>query len=127
MATLILAALVHEFNMLRVIPECEKYGINAAIIAKIIEDNNLNFDGKWYINDGARSIRHETNFQEYLIKYFGFRKAYCNLKIKYRRPYGWLVNLIYPFRNYISGKSKIGSLVSGILKMEQIVREDRVE
>ena len=52
-----------EFNMLRVIPKNEKKGINAAIIAKILEDNNEKLEGGWYINDGARSIRHETAFQ----------------------------------------------------------------
>lgn len=46
------------------------------MVARILEDNNDRLNKGFYINDGARSIRHETAFQDYLEKYFGFRKAY---------------------------------------------------
>lgn len=55
----------------------------------------MNFD---YINDGARSISHETNIQEFLIKKFKFRKAYCKLNIIYNSRIGFLVKLLYFFR-----------------------------
>ena len=32
--------------------------------------------GGYYLCDGQRNIRHQTNFQEFLVKYFGFRYAY---------------------------------------------------
>lgn len=112
-----------EFNMLRVIPECERLGINAAICSAILEDNNDRFDGKWYINDGARSIRHETAFQDYLEKYFGFRKAFCKLEIMYRNPYGLVIKMLFPFRQIIGTSSRVGSIISSLLKMEEIRRE----
>ena len=112
-----------EFNMLRVIPKNEKKGINAAIIAKILEDNNEKLEGGWYINDGARSIRHETAFQDYLEKYFGFRKAYCKLHIYYRFPVGIIIKLLYPLRKYFNSESKVGSIINSLLKMEEICRE----
>ena len=55
----------------------------------------MNFD---YINDGARSISHETNIQEFLIKKFKFRKAYCKLNVIYNLRIGFLVKLLYSFR-----------------------------
>ena len=112
-----------EFNMLRVIPECERLGINAAICSAILEDNNDRFDGRWYINDGARTIRHETAFQDYLEKYFGFRKAFCRLEIMYRNPYGLVIKMLFPFRKIIGTSSRFGSIISSVLKMEEIRRE----
>ena len=51
--------------------------------------NKKNFK---YINDGARSISHETNIQEFLIQKFRFRKAYCKLNIIYSRDIRLLVS-----------------------------------
>jgi len=51
-----------------------------------------------YVNDGARSISHETNIQEFLMQKFKFRKAYCKLNIIYSKPIGTLVKMLYPFR-----------------------------
>lgn len=101
-----------EFSMLRVIPEYEKYGINAALVYHVVNDN-IDYG---YINDGSRSIRHETAFQDYLEKYFGFRKAYCNLHIAYRPIIKIIVKLLYPFRNYMP------SVIVGVLKMEEVMR-----
>lgn len=111
-----------EFSVLRACPESEKKGINAAMVAAIVEDYNDRLGKNFYINDGARSIRHETAFQDYLEKYFGFRKAYCKLNIMYRFPLGVMVSVLYPFRNRISADGKLGSLISGVLKMEELSR-----
>ena len=51
-----------------------------------------------YVNDGARSISHETNIQSYLIDKFKFRKAYCKLNIIYSPKIKLILTLIYPFR-----------------------------
>ncbi len=114
-----------EFNVLRVNPESERLAINAAIVAGILEKYNDRLGKDFYINDGSRAIRHETAFQDYLEKYFGFRKAYCKLNIKYRFPIGMAIKVLYPFRNIISKESSIGSLVSGVLVMEEISRSCR--
>lgn len=65
-----------EFNVLRTNPESERYGVNAAMVNKILEDYNDRLGNDFYINDGERATRHETAFQDYLEKYFGFSKAY---------------------------------------------------
>ena len=111
-----------EFSVLRVMPETERMGINAAMVAGILEYYNNRFNGKFYINDGSRTIRHETAFQDYLEKYFDFRKAYCRLNIRYRKGFGILIKVLYPFRNIIKPDSRLGSKISGILKMEEICR-----
>ncbi|MBU5680968.1 hypothetical protein [Blautia sp. MSJ-9] len=86
-----------DFNVLRVKPEAERNGINAAMVAGILEDNRMKLEKGIYINDGSRSIRHETAFQDYLEKYFGFRKAYCKLHILYRFPLNVMVKILFPF------------------------------
>lgn len=56
--------------------------------------------------------------------YFCFRKAYCKLNICYRFPVRIIIKFLYPFRRYINNKSKLGSLVSSLLKMEEIYRNE---
>ncbi len=112
-----------NFTVLRTIPETEKLAINAAMVNGILEHYKDRFDGKFYINDGARAIRHETAFQDYLEKYFNFRKAYCRLNIRYKKGFGAAIKMLYPFRKLIPGKTGIGSMLAGLLKMEEIRRK----
>lgn len=115
-----------DFNMLRVKPECESQAINAALVAGLCEyfADRLQEGTGFYICDGARNIYHETAFQDYLEKYFGFRKAYCHLNLLYRRPFGALVNILMPFRSilYKIDNFAIISKINAILRMEEIGR-----
>ena len=54
--------------------------------------------GMKYVNDGARSISHESNIQEFLIEKFKFRKAYCALRIEYHPLLAVLISITRPFR-----------------------------
>ena len=74
-------------------------------------------------NDGSRPIIHETNFQEYLEKYFGFRKAYCKLHVCYRFPVGLAVRILYPVRNIIHTKNPTLNRMKSLLKMEEYKRK----
>lgn len=114
------------FPMLRTNPETEKQGINAAMVNAILSAFNDRLREGFYICDGARSIRHETAFQDYLEKYFAFRKSYSRLGIKYRTGAGLAVKALYPFRKLINVDFGIGSQVSGILKMEELIRNDKM-
>ncbi len=82
--------------------------------------NEKNFK---YINDGARSISHETNIQTFLIDKFRFRKAYCKLNIIYSTKVRLLLSLLYPFR-LIVGFLKFGLFIklNILLKQEKIRR-----
>ncbi len=117
-----------NFNVLKTIPEYEKFGINAAIVYKIVSDEEERLkNGNFYICDGERSIFHETAFQDYLEKYFGFRKAYCKLNIIYKPKIRVLIKILYPFRKVIYKLNKSGFIckVISILKMEEIVRRQK--
>jgi hypothetical protein len=106
-------------------PEMERLGINAAMVATIVEDYSERMGQGFYVNDGSRAVLHETAFQDYLEKYFGFRKAYCKLNVKYRFPVNAIINALYPFKNRINKESRLGSKISAVLLMEEISRTCR--
>lgn len=114
-----------DFNVLRTIPEYEKKGINVAIIGEILKDYKGELQAGKYICDGSRSIRHGTAFQDHLEKYFGFRKAYCKLNIRYRKPIGIIIACLYPLRKKLERFDHIGMVhqINAILKMEEFIRE----
>lgn len=111
------------FHVLRVSPACEKAGINAAIIYTIMKDfTDYLSAGKLYICDGTRNIYHDTHFQDYLCKYFDWRRAYCNLHIKYRRPFGILIRILYPFRFLFAKANGFWYKIWAVLHMEEMRR-----
>ncbi|EDT78834.1 hypothetical protein LI056_14970 [Clostridium perfringens] len=99
-------------------------GISFALVYNMLIEY-LNVQKKRYINDGERSIRHVTNFQDYLIKYFGFRKAYCKLHIIYNPLFECLVKIIYPFSKILDkfDNNKFINNINSIVKLEKINRE----
>ena len=113
--------------MLRVKPRYEKLQINAAMVYALLVQNQTELEkGNYYVLDGARSISHETNFQDYLERYFGFRKAYCKLHLVYRPKIKWCVKLLFPFRKLLHRFDEIGIIhqVNSILKMEELVKSE---
>lgn len=114
-----------DFAIQKTNPCFERYNVNAALVNGILEAFMDSLSKGCYICDGARSINHETHFQDYLEKYFGFRKAYCKLNLAYPPLYKIVINLFFPFRYFIE---KIGFRIGlfhqffAILKMEEIAR-----
>ena len=115
-----------SLSVLKANPEYERFQSNAALVHAVVTDSAGIIASGGYINDGARNILHKTNFQDYLEKYFGFRKAYCKLNVKYNPKIGWIVKLVYPFRKLFMkfDSIKIVHMLNGILLMESIVRND---
>lgn len=113
-----------NFNVLKTIPSFERMGINAALVYQLVDDHSEFLKNGGYICDGERSINHETAFQDYLEKYFNFRKAYCTLNIAYNPKIKWLVNFLYLFRKCLLKLDNINKihLINAVLKMENIVR-----
>jgi len=111
----------------KVCPEYEKYQINAALVGAALDDKSELLAKGFYICDGERNIQHETAFQDYLERYFGFRKAYCKLNIVYNPKYKAIVELIYPFRKLLRRFDGIGIIhkINGVLTMEEIVRKQK--
>lgn len=116
-----------DFLVLEADPAWEKQGVNAAIVAGILEENRDFLQRGGILCDGARSIHHETNFQDYLEKYFGFRRAYCTLHLAYPPKIRWAVRAAYPFRRLLARLDGIGVVhqLNGVLKMEEIVKGEQ--
>ena len=82
--------------------------------------NEKNFK---YVNDGARSISHNTNIQQFLIEKFKFRKAYCKLHVINLRGLSLVIKFLYPFKGIIKRVNLNFFLkLSVILEQEKIVR-----
>lgn len=113
-----------EYQVQKVMPAYEKYQVNAALAYAILEDYNSRLTDGFYICDGARNINHATHFQDYLEKYFGFRKAYCTLHIRYRKGIKPLISVIYPLRGFFArfDRNKLLHQLNGVLRMETFRR-----
>ena len=112
-----------SYSVHRVIPNEEKKGINAALVYGVLVYFQRLENCK-YVTDGERAVRHETKFQDYLMKYFGFRRAYCRLNIVYNPCVKPIVSLLYPFRKLIYKFNSINFLhnVYCVLEQERIRR-----
>ena len=112
-----------NYFMHKVIPVDEKKAINAALVYGVLRyyEKNKQY---LYITDGQRAIKHQTNFQSYLEKYFGFRKAYCKLNILYNPILKIFVNILYPFRGIIKHiqDSRFAYNIYCVLEQERIRR-----
>ena len=116
-----------DFTVMKSDPACEKNGVNAALVEGILRHFHSFLACGGYICDGTRSIHHETAFQDYLEKYFGFRKAYCKLHITYNPKIKWAIRLLYPFQKILMKMDGIGVIhsVNAILKMEELCRNKK--
>ena len=112
------------FKVLKTNPEYEKYSINAALVEKILSYLSNFLESGGIICDGSRNISHETKFQDYLEKYFGFRKAYCKLHVAYNPRIKWLIKLLYPVRRVLLKFDEVGIIrqANSIPYMEELVR-----
>ena len=114
-----------EYQVQKVSPDYEKYQTNAALAHAILAHFADRLQDDFYICDGARNINHATNFQSYLEKYFGFRKAYCTLHIRYRGAVKAMVVLLYPFRKVLKKHdgARLFHQLNGVLTMEEYRRK----
>lgn len=104
----------------KTMPEYEKYNSNASLLDVFLLDINGKLKNKKiFVSNGSRSIRHQTNFNTYLEKYFGFRKAYARLHIAYRFPFGIFVKILRPLKLFLKNtKNPFLYNVYCILKMD---------
>jgi len=81
-----------------------------------------------YVNEGTRSILHETNVQSFLIEKFKFRKAYCKLHIQYHSWVRPIIFILYPLRFLIiKSNNKFLHKVGVVLKQEEYHKLNQVE
>lgn len=104
-------------------PEKQKKQVNAALIYTYITDIGEEYKTGKYLSNGQRNMVHQTNFNNDLCQYYGFRKAYCKLNIKYRFPINVAIFLLYPFRKILARfDGKLVHNINAILAMEYIKR-----
>lgn len=113
-----------DFCMMKAIPEREKYGLNAAMVYTILKDHEEFISNGGYICDGARSIQHETAFQDYLESKFEFRKAYCHLHIVYSSKFKLLIHFAYKAKKIFVKMDFIPVVrkMNALIRMEEINR-----
>lgn len=94
------------------------YALISGLIEIYVEKRGL------ALSNGDRSISHETNFQDFLIK-MGFQKKYCRLNVAYRRELDVLVRMTFPFRKIIAALPDRGVLhkVNAVLFQEELRRQ----
>lgn len=79
-----------------------------------------------YVNEGTRSILHQTNVQSFLIDKFKFRKAYCKLHILYHPFVVVFVKILFPFRRFlIQFNFSFFQKVGVVLKQEELRRDPK--
>lgn len=100
--------LVHEdwieYSVVKTDPEYLNTQVNAALAYYGLE--RYIRPGIKYVHGGWRTMIHDTNYQDYLEKNFGYRKAYCRLHVQYRPWMKAVVYMLYPFRNLIKKGSE---------------------
>lgn len=113
-----------NFRTIKVDPNQEKNAINAALVYHLLADHEGFLKSGGYICDGERAVFHKTSFQDYLEKYFCFRKAYCTLHIAYRPAFGIIIKAAFPFRKILrkSGSNLLLVKSNALLNMEEIRR-----
>ena len=89
-----------EYSTIKFHPKYLKYYPSYALFYTM-NKYYLNSNNFKYVNDGARSISHETNIQEFLIQKFKFRKAYCELHLVYSTRIKLLIMMMLPFRSVL--------------------------
>ena len=104
------------YEYIRIVPEClgntyPYYGLFYSMNQYYLEQNNLKF-----VSDGSRSITEHSNIQPFLIDTFKFRKAYCDLQVKYKWWLSFWVYILFPFRKYMPMK------VKAVLNLEAMKR-----
>ena len=109
-----------DYSIMKFHPDYLKSRPSEALIYTMNQHylNERNFS---YVNDGARSISHETNIQSFLIKKFKFRKAYCKLNIIYSQKIKLLLSIIYPLK-FLFALLKFGPFV----KINILINQEKI-
>lgn len=106
-------------------PELQSFARPSDAIHYAILNYYLNDLGQKYICSGSRNINHKTNVQDYKIKHWKFRKAYCTLNLIYKPWMKIFIKLLYPFRKLLHLFESITFVhqVCSLLKLEEIYRD----
>ncbi|MFN6946976.1 MAG: hypothetical protein ACK4ND_18680 [Cytophagaceae bacterium] len=108
-------------NVTKLSPEYLRYRTSYALITTMIkhyvEERNM------CLSNGTRSIAHDTNFQEFLVK-LGFRKQFCHLNVIYNPLLNFAIKTLFPLRRVLSllTNSSIAHKLQALLYQEELRR-----
>ena len=117
----------------KAVREFEHDGVNAALLWALCSKYNEEYaDDGYYLFDGWKNVLHNTNFQAYLVKYFGFRKAYSDLHIVYNPKYEWWFRpalKIYPIFRFVLKKvsPKACKNIEAFINFKKAVRKNNAK
>jgi len=111
-----------DYSTIKINPAYKKMYPNYALFF-VMNKYYLNDKNLKYVSDGARSLVHQSNIQEFLIKKFKFRKAFCRLHVLYSPFTKRVVSLLYPLRALLcSVNITLFKKIVLVLKQEEIIR-----
>ncbi|MCF8218602.1 MAG: hypothetical protein K9J21_06435 [Bacteroidales bacterium] len=114
-----------EYKIIKLHPDYLKDYPSYALIYTMNEEYLQKRDMK-YVNDGARSISHQTNIQQFLMDKFKFRKAFTTLNLTYRKPLKLVVSSLMPFCSLIGKiKARPFQRLSILLTQEALYRQSQ--
>lgn len=115
-----------SLSVIKIPSKYKKQSANAALIYTLLYDY-LNVRKYSYVSDGERNIIHETNFQDYLIDFFGFRKAYCDLYVIFNPFIEFIIKCLLPFRKLIKKISnfKVAFYILALLDFYEIAKKNK--
>lgn len=112
-----------DFMSMKADSDQERLEVNAALVKCVVDHYSERLERDFYICDGECSVLYLTAFRDYLEKYFGFRKAYCTLNLRFRFPVNVIAACLRPFRKRIKRQgSALQRQVWGVLQMDSIAR-----
>lgn len=106
-------------------PDFSKKRVSDALYYTVL-NYYLNDCSKKYISSGSRNINHKTNTQEYKIRRFGYRKAYCKLHIEYNPKVRIIMKIAYFFKDVLKKFDNITLIhqINSLLKMEELLKNN---
>lgn len=106
-------------------PERQSWNRPSDVLHHAVLTHYLNELGQRYVCSGTRSVNHKTNVQEYKIKHWKFRKAYCHLHLVYHPKIRWVVKMAYPWRKILKLFDRITLVhqVNSLMILEEISRQ----
>ncbi len=105
-------------------PDYSRFRVSDTLYYNILT-HYLNEGKRKYVSSGERTMNHVTGTQEYKIRRFGYRKAYCKLHLEYNPKIKWLIRMLYPFRKILLklDHQRTIHLINSVLKMQEIADE----
>lgn len=109
-------------------PKLQVYRPSDAIHYTILT-HYLNELHQYYVCSGTRNINHKTHVQDYKIRNWKFRRAYCHLHIVINPKIRWLIHIIYPFRRLLHFFDNITLIhqINGLLQMIAIAKNKKTK